>query len=39
MEINDELIMNYYFDDIIRIEGFGFGIILIYQKLYKNVLI
>ena len=39
MEINDELIMIYYFDDIIRIERFGFDIILIYEKLYKNVLI
>ena len=27
----------YYFDDIIKIEDFGFGNILIDEKSYKNV--
>ena len=46
MENNDKLKefdikhrMYYYFDDIIKIENFDFGNILIHEKSYENVLV
>ena len=38
-EINIKNCTCYYFDDMIKIEDFGFDIILLDEKSYKNILV
>ena len=38
-ESNIENRKRYYFDDLIKIEDFNFGKILIDEKIYKNILV